>query len=223
MKTIAAIVILVLPSPGLFAYEFKANKVVAEWSLHKYTSTVHHYVDHLLPDHQVESYSFLNYSDAGGAYELEPPQYVFRPFANNPILLDPAGKWGNGFLEIKLGDKYKMGYDFTSLITSGSTAERGKAAETGDVKYRVVPDIPGIQSVYRFACAHPETITSHNDTSRIEWGYIMDLEANKKGSANAGLSLSVRCTVRYERQYHLNLSILNTTMDISSKSGTVQS
>ncbi|MXD67366.1 hypothetical protein [Escherichia coli] len=149
--------------------------------------------------------------------------YIFSPFTNNPTLMDPAGNWGRGFLEIKLGDKYQMDYDFTNLITSGSTQEWGKADKTGDVKYRVVPNYPGVQSVYRFTCAHPETITDRKDTSRIEWGYVMELEAKRKGSANAGLSLFVRCAIRYERQYNLNLSILNTTMDISSKSGTVQS
>ncbi len=122
--------------------------------------------------------------------------------------MDPAGHWGRGFLETKLGDKSEMGYDFTNLITSGSTLEWGNADETGDVKYRVVPNYPGVQSVYRcFTCAHPETITSRKDTSRIEWGYVMDLEVNTKGSANAGLSLSVRCTIRYERQYNLNSGV----------------
>lgn len=113
MKYIGTVVIFVLTSAPVLAYEFKADTVVAEWSLKKYASTVHNYHANLSPDHKVVSYSFLNYSDAGEAYELEPPMYIFSPFTNNPILMDPAGNWGRRFLEIKLGDKYQMDYDFT--------------------------------------------------------------------------------------------------------------
>ncbi|EKQ3397132.1 hypothetical protein P4344_004813 [Escherichia coli] len=84
MKYIGTLVIFVLTSAPVLAYEFKADTVVAEWRLKKYAGTVHNYHANLSPDHKVESYSFLNYSDTGEAYELEPPEYFFGPLVMTP-------------------------------------------------------------------------------------------------------------------------------------------
>ncbi len=223
MKYIGTLVIFVLTSAPVLAYEYKASTVATTWRLKTYAGTIHDFHYRFPPDHQANTTNVTLYSDAGGAYDLDPPEYYFSPFTKNPTLQTSDDNWGRGKLEIQLGDKYAMNYDFTNHVTTGSTTDWGKADETGDLKYRHVPAYPGVQSVYRFSCSHPETITDRYATNWIEWGYVMELYAKRKGSANAGISLFVECNIRYERQYDLNLSILNTTMAISSKSGTAQS
>ncbi|WP_341825040.1 hypothetical protein [Escherichia coli] len=101
MKYIGTLVIFVLTSAPVLAYEFKAATVATTWSLKKYAGTVHDWHFDFPADHQTRSYSFQNYNDAGGAYELEPPEYYFSPLTKNPTLLAPGGSWGRGFLEIK--------------------------------------------------------------------------------------------------------------------------